>query len=881
MRKKYHIEGIDCANCAAKVEKKMNELPDVEVTLTFATSQLMVDAENPDEVLPELRKIADKMEPGTVIEEISKTTKHGGKKKSHHHDDDCCEDDCCRGEHEGHEHHHHGEDCCEDDCCRGEHEGHEHHHHDDDCCEDDCCREEHEGHEHHHHHDKDDCCDNGCCCGEHKEHEHNYKHLEGVAKKKYRIEGIDCANCAAKVEKKMNELPDVAVTLTFATSQLLVEAKNPDEVLPKLREIADKMEPGTVIEEYSSEKEKSVEADEDGDDDVKLELIKIVTGAFVFIGGVVCQKYLNAMPAVYIALFVVSYVILGGEVVLKAVKNLFRGKVFDENFLMSIATIGAFATGEYPEAVGVMLFYEIGELFEDIAVGKSRKQIMEAVDMRPEIVRYVDGDNVIELDPEEIEVGDVIEVRPGDRIPLDGVIIKGDSRIDTSAVTGEPVPVGVKEGSEVVSGCVNMSGVIYVKVEKILEESMVSRILEAVENAAASKPKIDRFISKFARVYTPIVVFAALATAVIPSFITGNWHYWIYTALTFLVISCPCALVLSVPLAFFAGIGAGSKKGILFKGGVSLESLAAVKAVVMDKTGTVTEGNFKVAQIVSDGGYTEDRVLAFAGAAESRSTHPIATSIMEEVKNRRLDIPQVADIKEISGKGMEVTLEDGKLLCGNLELLAMNGIEVPEKAKEIYGTEVLLAFEGKYIGYIVINDKIKSDSKQAINDIKRYGLWTAMLTGDSQKNAEMVAKEAGIDACYAKQLPQDKLNNLSKIREEKGTVMFVGDGINDAPVLAGADVGAAMGSGADAAIEAADVVFMNSRLSAIPESIKIARKTKAVAMQNVIGALIIKALVMVLGFVGIASMWMAVFADSGVAMICVLNSVRILFGKKE
>ena len=881
MRKKYHIEGIDCANCAAKVEKKMNELPDVEVTLTFATSQLMVDAENPDEVLLELRKIADKMEPGTVIEEISKTRKHGGKKKSHHHDDDCCEDDCCHGEHEGHEHHHHGEDCCEDDCCRGEHEGHEHHHHGEDCCEDDCCHGKHDGREHHHHHDKDDCCDDDCCCGEHKEHEHHYKHLEGVAKKKYRIEGIDCANCAAKVEKKMNELSDVAVTLTFATSQLLVEAKNPDEVLPKLREIADKMEPGTVIEEYSSEKEKSVEADEDGDDDVKLELIKIVTGAFVFIGGVVCQKYLNAMPAVYIALFVVSYVILGGEVVLKAVKNLFRGKVFDENFLMSIATIGAFATGEYPEAVGVMLFYEIGELFEDIAVGKSRKQIMEAVDMRPEIVRYVDGNNVIELAPEEIEVGDVIEVRPGDRIPLDGVIIKGDSRIDTSAVTGEPVPVGVKEGSEVVSGCVNMSGVIYVKVEKILEESMVSRILEAVENAAASKPKIDRFISKFARVYTPIVVFAALATAVIPSFITGNWHYWIYTALTFLVISCPCALVLSVPLAFFAGIGAGSKKGILFKGGVSLESLAAVKAVVMDKTGTVTEGNFKVAQIVSDGGYTEDRVLAFAGAAESRSTHPIATSIMEEVKNRRLDIPQVADIKEISGKGMEVILEDGKLLCGNLELLAMNGIEVPEKAKEIYGTEVLLAFEGKYIGYIVINDKIKSDSKQAINDIRRYGLWTAMLTGDSQKNAEMVAKEAGIDVCYAKQLPQDKLNNLSKIREEKGAVMFVGDGINDAPVLAGADVGAAMGSGADAAIEAADVVFMNSRLSAIPESIKIARKTKAVAMQNVIGALIIKALVMVLGFVGIASMWMAVFADSGVAMICVLNSVRILFGKKE
>lgn len=844
MKKKYHIEGIDCANCAAKVEKKMNDLPDVSVTLTFATSQLLVEAENPDEVLPKLREIADKMEPGTVIEEISKAKKHSGKKKTHHHhdDEDSCDDDCC---------------------CHGEHEEHEHHHH---------------------HHDDEDCCDGDCCChGEHEGHEHHHhKHLDGVTKKKYRIEGIDCPNCAAKVERKMNELPDVAVTLTFATSQLLVEAKNPDEVLPKLREIADKMEPGTVIEEYSSEKEKSVEADEDGDDDdVKVELIKIAIGAFVFIGGVVCQKYLNVIPAVYIELFVVSYIILGGEVVLKAVKNLFRGKLFDENFLMSIATIGAFATGEYPEAVGVMLFYEIGELFEDIAVGKSRKQIMEAVDMRPEVVRYIDGDNVIELDPEEIEIGDIIEVRPGDRIPLDGVVVKGDSRIDTSAVTGEPVPVGVKEGSEVVSGCVNMSGLIYVKVEKLLEESMVSRILEAVENAAASKPKIDRFISKFARIYTPIVVFAALATAVIPSLITGNWHYWVYTALTFLVISCPCALVLSVPLAFFAGIGAGSKKGILFKGGVSLESLAEVKAVVMDKTGTVTEGNFKVAQIVSDGNYAEDRILAFAGAAESCSTHPIATSIMEEVRKRRLEIPEVKDIKEISGKGMEVTLDDGMLLCGNIELLTMKGIEVPSKAKEIYGTEVLLAFNEKYIGYIVINDKIKSDSKQAISDIKRYGLWTAMLTGDAKKNAEMVAKEAGIDICYAKQLPQDKLNNLSKIREEKGAVMFVGDGINDAPVLAGADVGAAMGSGADAAIEAADVVFMNSRLSAIPESIKIAKKTKAIAMQNVIGALVIKALVMVLGFAGIASMWMAVFADSGVAMICVLNSVRILFGKKK
>ena len=837
MKKKYSITGIDCANCAAKLEAKMNELPEVEsVTLSFTTQQLYVEAENPDEAVKALQALADKVEPGTEIGSLKR-----GRKKAkahshdhhHHHDDD---GDCCCGHDHDHEHHHHHHDD-DGDCCCGHDHDHEHHHHDHDDDGDCCCGHDHE-HEHHHHHHDDD---GDCCCGhdhEHEHHEHDHDDDE------------DCC-CGHDHEHHRHHHDDDEDSCCDHDHDHYYYHDDEEE-----------------------EEEKTSFFAEHKD------AIVLAIGAVLFVVAEFVEKFANVqyLPE---GIFVIAYIILGAEIVLTAVKNLFGGKVFDENFLMSIATIGAFVVGDFAEAVGVMLFYRIGELFEDVAVNKSRKQIMEAVDMRPEIVRYVDGNNVIELAPEEIEVGDVIEVRPGDRIPLDGVIIKGDSRIDTSAVTGEPVPVGVKEGSEVVSGCVNMSGVIYVKVEKILEESMVSRILEAVENAAASKPKIDRFISKFARVYTPIVVFAALATAVIPSFITGNWHYWIYTALTFLVISCPCALVLSVPLAFFAGIGAGSKKGILFKGGVSLESLAAVKAVVMDKTGTVTEGNFKVAQIVSDGGYTEDRVLAFAGAAESRSTHPIATSIMEEVKNRRLDIPQVADIKEISGKGMEVILEDGKLLCGNLELLAMNGIEVPEKAKEIYGTEVLLAFEGKYIGYIVINDKIKSDSKQAINDIRRYGLWTAMLTGDSQKNAEMVAKEAGIDVCYAKQLPQDKLNNLSKIREEKGAVMFVGDGINDAPVLAGADVGAAMGSGADAAIEAADVVFMNSRLSAIPESIKIARKTKAVAMQNVIGALIIKALVMVLGFVGIASMWMAVFADSGVAMICVLNSVRILFGKKE
>ena len=765
-----------------------------------------------------------------------------------------------------------------------------------------------------------------------------------IMKRKYLISGIDCANCAAKLEAKMNELPEVDnVVLTFATGQLLVEAPDLDKALPVLREIADKIEPGTIIEElrhigknrsmagghehshghnhehaecgchehgeehghkhaecgchghehggehrhkhteeyvykHDGENIHSVVGKLDLLSEKKNEFISIGAGIVFFIAGIVIGHFTD-MDFLYAGVFIVSYLVLGGEVLLTAVKNISRGKVFDENFLMGIATIGALVIGEYPEAAGVMLFYRIGELFEDIAVGRSRKQIMEAVDMRPEVARLVDGDRIVQCSPEEVNIGSIIEVRVGDRIPLDGEVVKGESRIDTSAVTGEPVPVTVEEGAAVLSGCVNVSNVIYIKTTKLLEESMVSRILEAVENAAASKPKIDRFITKFASIYTPLVVLAAVITAVVPSLITGNWEHWIYTALTFLVISCPCALVLSVPLAFFAGIGAGSKRGILFKGGVSLETLAGIKSVVMDKTGTVTEGNFTVAEVIPDG-ISEEQLLAYAGSAEKLSTHPIAVSIIKEVDRRGVNIPEVLDTKEVPGKGMEVFLQNGKLLCGNRQLLENNRVKIPAGNKNIYGTEVFIAFNGKYVGCIIINDTIKKDSKQAIADMKKYGLWTAMITGDSEENARNVANITGIDEVYAKQMPEDKINNLVKIREKHGAVMFTGDGINDAPVLAGADVGAAMGNGADAAIEAADVVFMNTGLGAVPESIRIARETKRIAMENVIGALVIKACVMVLGFAGIASMWMAVFADSGVAMLCVANSIRILFRDK-
>ncbi len=765
-------------------------------------------------------------------------------------------------------------------------------------------------------------------------------------KKKYSISGIDCANCAAKLEAKMNSLPEVNnVILTFATGQLLVEADDLDKALEALRKLADKEEPGTVIEDskragnqksnigntshshghshthehghhheectcgccghgehyhaHGHHHEEHHEGHHHNEHsygehghnsntgllsaflDEKKEIAGIGAGIIFFIAGLIAENFTSTV-LIYVSMFVVSYIILGGKVLITAFKNLFRGKVFDENFLMGIATIGAFVIGEYPEAAGVMLFYRIGELFEDVAVGRSRKQIMDAVDLRPETARLITDGKTVVCDPADVKIGDIIEVRAGDRIPLDGVVTEGESRIDTSAVTGEPVPVAISEGSHVLSGCVNVSGVIYLKVEKLLEESMASRILEAVENAAASKPKIDRFITKFARIYTPLVVLAAVLTAVVPSLITGNWNYWVYTALTFLVISCPCALVLSVPLAFFAGIGAGSKKGILFKGGVSLEALAGIKSVVMDKTGTVTKGDFTVAGVIPDSksGITEEKLLSYAGCAERLSTHPIAASIMKEAGNRGVSIPEAKDIKEIPGKGMEVLLDNGRILCGSRKLLKTNGIQVPEESSKIYGTEVFIAVGGRYAGRIIINDTIKEDSKYAVSEMKKYGLWTAMLTGDAEENAGQVSLVTGIDETFARQMPQDKLDNLVNIRNKHGAVMFIGDGINDAPVLAGADVGAAMGNGADAAIEAADVVFMNPNLSSVPESIKIAKRTKTVAMQNVIGALAIKAIVMVLGFAGIASMWMAVFADSGVAMLCVLNATRILFAGK-
>ena len=762
----------------------------------------------------------------------------------------------------GHEQHHEEECSC----------GHEHHHEEECSCE----------HEHHHHHDHHH--EEECGCGhEHHHHEIEEQRIpsmpEGVEKRVYILENLGCANCAAKMERQIRELPGVEMaTITFATKQLIVAADNQEKLLPEFRRICASIEEAVTVtprEERSVNKKKENPLEEN-----KKDILAITVGAVLFIAGQIASHMFPGSWIVSIV-FVAAYVILGLEIVWTAVRNLAKGHVFDENFLMSVATLAAFAIGDFAEAVGVMLFYRVGEVFEEIAVSRSRSQIMEAVDLRPEVVNLVKGDEVKSIPAQDAKVGDIILIRPGDRIPLDGKVIEGRSQIDTSPVTGEPVPVSVFPGKEIYSGCVNDLGVLKLEVQKPLGESMVTRILDSVENAAASKPKIDRFITRFARIYTPVVVFAAILTAVIPSLITGNWNYWIYTAITFLVISCPCALVLSVPLAFFSGIGAGSRQGILFKGGIAIEALKDIKAVVMDKTGTITKGNFVVQRVESLGRLTEKQILTMAADCELNSTHPIGTSIVAAAKEKGLGLVRPLEAEEISGKGIRAVFPEGTVLCGNRGLLELYGIDTNDYEAGIYGTEVLLAVDGKLAGYLVVADVIKAEATDAVSRMKSQNLVTAMLTGDAKDNAIAVAKKTGIDEVHAQLLPQEKLEHLQKIREQYGSVMFVGDGINDAPVLAGADVGAAMGNGADAAIEAADVVFMTSSMNAIPEAVKIARQTGKIAMQNVVFALIIKFLIMILGIMGYANMWMAVFADTGVAMLCVMNSIRVLYTQKE
>ena len=693
----------------------------------------------------------------------------------------------------------------------------------------------------------------------------------------FTLQNLNCANCASVIEEKLIQLESVsAATFTIGTKQLRITSTLEDmgALQEQIQAVCDATEDGVVVVPFVRAAKKAKQDDHDHEHNASLSAI--IVGAIVM----AVAELTNWVPEQYMTpLLIVTFVVLGWRIVWAAVKNGMKGKFFDENFLMSIATIGALIIGEYAEAVGVMLFFQVGIYFEERATERSRNAVMDAVDLRPEEVRLIACDGSVQVvNPEDVQVGSHIEIRPGDRIPLDGRVVEGTTRIDTAAVTGEPVPVSATVGTEVMSGCINVDGRIVLEVTHELKDSMVMRILDAVENAAASKPKIDRFITRFSRVYTPIVVALAIIVAVVPPLFTGAWQYWIYTALTFLVVSCPCALVLSVPLAFFSGIGAGSRQGILFKGGKAIEAMSRVKAIAFDKTGTITTGTFNVQTVEVASGYTENEVLQYAAALEAVSTHPIAMSIVEEVQRRGVEFTTAKDVKEISGHGMVGTVEGHTVLVGNGRLLAKENIATP-LIDYVYGSEVFVAVDGQYIGRIIIADALKADSKEAIRRMNGKGYQTVMLTGDVAASAKYIAQQVGIQGVRAELLPQDKLEVVQSLRNDRGSVMFVGDGINDAPVLTGADVGGAMGSGADSAIEAADVVYMNSNLDSVWRSLSIADRTLSIAWQNIFFAIAVKIIVMVAGVFGFANMWVAIFADTGVSILCILNSIRIFYSK--
>ena len=578
-------------------------------------------------------------------------------------------------------------------------------------------------------------------------------------------------------------------------------------------------------------------------------------------------------------LMLVAYILLGKDTVLKAVKNVEKGDFFDENFLMTIATLGAIIIGEYPEAVAVMLFYEIGELFQSYAINKSRKSIADMMDIKPEYANVIRDNKSQKVDPNEVQIGETIEIKPGERVPLDAIIIKGETTLDTSALTGESVPVEVREGATILSGCININALILAKVTKEYFDSTVNKVLDLVENAASKKSTSERLITRFAKIYTPIVIGLAVLLAIFPPIISGEYNFrvWIFRALSFLVVSCPCAFVISIPLSFFSGIGAASRAGVLIKGGNYLEALSKVDTVVLDKTGTLTKGVFNVQKvIVIDKSIKEDEFISLVAMAESGSNHPISKSI-QKYYNREIDTNSINSIKEISGKGIEAVINNKKILIGNEKLIDVpNDIIVND-----IGTILYVEIENKFAGYIVISDEIKKDAKKAIKDLKDIGIKkSVMLTGDVEKVAKKVGEELGLDEIYSNLLPQDKVSKFEEIiknKDSKGNVVFVGDGINDAPVLARADVGIAMGAmGSDAAIEAADVVIMTDEPSKIVTAIKSSKKTMKIAMQNIILAFGVKAIALILSALGITDMWMAVFADTGVTILAVLNSFRAL-----
>lgn len=746
----------------------------------------------------------------------------------------------------------------------------------------------------------------------------------------YYIHGLDCPNCAAKVERALQKMPELkSASIDFMAEKLLIETKvdiTPEEMLPKIQKLVTDLEPDVRVDlpkgghvlsshtqnhqvcdctehqhehhcqhpehqykhccgsEHTHEKASAAMNSSSQDHDHssisgKFKIIQIIVSIVFFAAAWIFGE--NSVPG--IILFLISYVIIGLEIIWNALRNIVKGQVFDENFLMSLASIGAICIGSYPEGVAVMLLYQIGEYFQSYAVRRSRKSISDLMDIHPDFanLKHEDG-TITKVSPEEVSINDTIVIKPGEKVPLDSIVTEGSSFLDTSALTGESVPREVSSGSRLLSGSINTSGLLTARVEKVFSESTVSKILNLVENASSRKAPAENFITKFARYYTPVVVIAAVLLAVLPPLILGeSFTKWIYQALTFLVISCPCALVISVPLSFFAGIGGASKAGILIKGSNYLEILAKTDTVVFDKTGTLTKGIFEVSKIVSHN-CTEEKFLTLMAQGESSSNHPISKSIRNAYERRfgaSLDLSQISDYAELSGRGISALINGKKVLLGNQKLMEENGIAVPSVKES--GTVVHLAEEGSYLGYLVISDQIKEDSKQAVSALKAIGISkSVMLTGDNAVTANRIGQELGIDEVHAELLPDGKVEWLEKLlhgKKEKTSLAFVGDGINDAPVLARADIGIAMGGvGSDAAIEAADIVIMTDEPSKIPMAIRHAKRTLSIVKQNIAFALGIKILILILGAFGIANMWEAVFADVGVCLIAILSAMRAM-----
>ena len=701
--------------------------------------------------------------------------------------------------------------------------------------------------------------------------------MQKEIKKEFILDGLNCSNCAFKIERAVGRLDGVtSAVINFATKTITIKANQENDlsnILKELSIIIKEIEPHVVIKQKERQNEQGHNHNQSLN---KKEIAVLIAGATLFL----IALFINFSFKTELTLYLVSYILVGKEVLLKAGRNLLKGQIFDENFLMAVASIGAFAIKEFPESVAVMLFYQIGEFFQDMAISRSRKSIGDLMDIRPDFANLKEGKTTRRVLPEQVDTGDIILIKPGERVPLDGLVIEGESMVDTSALTGESLPRETYAGNEVLSGSINMSGLLTVKVTRLFGESTVSKILDLVENASSHKAPTENFITKFARYYTPFVVFSAAALALLPPllFPSETFSEWVHRALVFLVVSCPCALVISIPLGFFGGIGGASKNGVLIKGSNYLEALNTAKTIIFDKTGTLTKGVFKVTNVVATPPFSQDTLLEYAAYAESFSNHPIALSIMRAYKEP-INQNDISDYKEIPGHGMKSVIKGKTILAGNRKLMERENVSFEEHTAE--GTVVHLSIDQSYAGFIVISDEVKEDSAKTIKALQDMGIKDiVMLTGDSKATGERVSKLLGIHHVYTELLPQEKIEKLEMLKNNsspKSKVMFIGDGINDAPALAQADIGVAMGGlGSDAAIEAADIVLMTDEPSKLITALKIARKTRIIVWQNICFALGVKGLVLLLGAGGLATMWEAVFADVGVAIIAILNAMRVM-----